>query len=403
MNQFNDKIKNIIESGVNKDNNLAINEKLSIELTKLKNTIDELEIKNNKIIFENKTLNNKIATVTSDKNDEINIYKSIYQTQINNLNKIISYLNSKIAESFSEKNNIRNSNKGNNIITGEVLDKFNALENKLNSYDKENGVLRKENQNIKNELDELKLVAESKEKIIQKLQTDFEMMEKEYNNNSITPNNINQMNNNNEINSNEYTQYINELMNKQNTLEKENNNLRNGLKQMTQNINEANEIYFKRKANYDNNIKMRDNKLREYKNKISILKMKINELYQEINVLKNNKGILDNNQYSFLSQNNNDINNNQVKIDQKKLVSHTPKIRRKEVPFELNLENKNNYINDAKQENKDIFGDIKISEVPKTTETNERMNTNYNQEDLKYIQEYKDILNKVEEQLNKYN
>ena len=249
----------------------------------------------------------------------------------------------------------------------------------------------------------MKLVAESKEKIIQKLQTDFEMMEREYNNNSITPNNINQMNNNNEINSNEYTQYINELMNKQNTLEKENNNLRNGLKQMTQNINEANEIYFKRKANYDNNIKMRDNKLREYKNKISILKMKINELYQEINILKNNKGILDNNQYSFLSQNNNDINNNQVKIDQKKLVSHTPKIRRKEVPFELNLENKNNNINNAKQENKDIFGDIKISEVPKTTETNERINTNYNQEDLKYIQEYKDILNKVEEQLNKYN
>ena len=56
-------------------------------------------------------------------------------------------------------------------------------------------------------------------------------------------------------------------------LERENNNLRNGLKQMTKNINEANEIYFKRKANYDNNIKIRDVKLKEYKTKISILKM----------------------------------------------------------------------------------------------------------------------------------
>ena len=409
MNQFNDKIKNIIESGLNKgninnnENNLTINDKLSIELNKLKNTIDELEIKNNKIIFDNKTLNNKISTMISDKNDEISIYKSIYQTQINNLNKIISYLNSKIAESFSEKNNLRNFNKGNNIITEEVLDKFNALENKLNLYDKENGELRKENQNIKNELDELKLVAESKEKIIEKLQTDFEMMEREYNNSGIIPNNFNQIKNNNEINNNEYTQYINELMNKQNMLKEENNNLRNGLKQMTKNINEANEIYFKRKANYDNNIKMRDNKLREYKNKISILKMKINELYQEINILKNNKGIPDNNQYSFLSQNNNEINNNQIKIDQKKLVSHTPKIRRREIPFELNFENRDNNINNAKQDNKDIFEDIKISEVPKNTETNERINANYNQEDLKYIQEYKDILNKVEEQLNKYN
>ena len=52
------------------------------------------------------------------------------------------------------------------------------MENKLNTCDKENGELRQENQNIKNELDELKLIAESKEKIIQKLQNDFEMMER---------------------------------------------------------------------------------------------------------------------------------------------------------------------------------------------------------------------------------
>ena len=403
MNQFNNKIKNIIETSSNKDNinnenNALINEKIGVEITKLNNTIDELEIKNNKIVFENKTLNNKISTMLADKNDEINIYKSIYQTQINNLNKIISHLNQKFSELFSEKDLFKTNNKMNNFMSTEIIDKFNALEDKINLYDKENSDLRKENQNIKNELDELKLVAESKEKIIQKLQTDFEMMEKEYNNNSIVPNNMQQIKAN-EINNNEYTQYINELLNKQNMIENENVNLRNGLKQMTKNINEANEIYFKRKANYDNNIKIRDNKLKEYKNKISLLKMKINELHQEINLLKNNKGIVDNNQNSFLSQNNNDMNKNQFKIEQKNLISHTPKLRRKEIPFDLNLENKDI----ENQESKDYFGDIKISEVPKITETKERLNTNGYQEDLKYIQEYKDILNKVEEQLNKYN
>ena len=403
MNQFNNKIKNIIETSSNKDNinnenNALINEKIGVEITKLNNTIDELEIKNNKIVFENKTLNNKISTMLADKNDEINIYKSIYQTQINNLNKIISHLNQKFSELFSEKDLFKTNNKMNNFMSTEIIDKFNALEDKINLYDKENSDLRKENQNIKNELDELKLVAESKEKIIQKLQTDFEMMEKEYNNNSIVPNNMQQIKAN-EINNNEYTQYINELLNKQNMIENENVNLRNGLKQMTKNINEANEIYFKRKANYDNNIKIRDNKLKEYKNKISLLKMKINELHQEINLLKNNKGIIDNNQNSFLSQNNNDMNKNQFKIEQKNLISHTPKLRRKEIPFDLNLENKDI----ENQESKDYFGDIKISEVPKITETKERLNTNGYQEDLKYIQEYKDILNKVEEQLNKYN
>ena len=403
MNQFNNKIKNIIETSSNKDNinnenNALINEKIGVEITKLNNIIDELEIKNNKIVFENKTLNNKISTMLADKNDEINIYKSIYQTQINNLNKIISHLNQKFSELFSEKDLFKTNNKMNNFMSTEIIDKFNALEDKINLYDKENSDLRKENQNIKNELDELKLVAESKEKIIQKLQTDFEMMEKEYNNNSIVPNNMQQIKAN-EINNNEYTQYINELLNKQNMIENENVNLRNGLKQMTKNINEANEIYFKRKANYDNNIKIRDNKLKEYKNKISLLKMKINELHQEINLLKNNKGIVDNNQNSFLSQNNNDMNKNQFKIEQKNLISHTPKLRRKEIPFDLNLENKDI----ENQESKDYFGDIKISEVPKITETKERLNTNGYQEDLKYIQEYKDILNKVEEQLNKYN
>jgi CII-binding regulator of phage lambda lysogenization HflD len=113
-------------------------------------------------------------------------------------------------------------------------------------------------------------------------------------------------------------------------LEKENYNLKNGLKQMTKNINETNEIYFKKKTEYDNNIKSRDIKLREYKNKISILKMKINELHQEIRVLKNN-------QTSFLSQKNNEINKNQFQNGNMKLISHTPKLKKKEIPFELNF------------------------------------------------------------------
>ena len=125
MNQFNNKIKNIIESGKNDENNIVIGEKIGVELTKLYNSIDELEIKNNKLEFENKTLNNKISTMNSDKNDEINTYKSIYQTQINNLNKIISYLDSRISEAFSDKNINRTYNKTNNLISGDIIEKFN--------------------------------------------------------------------------------------------------------------------------------------------------------------------------------------------------------------------------------------------------------------------------------------
>ena len=128
--------------------------------------------------------------------------------------------------------------------------------------------------------------------------------------------------------------------------------------------------------------------------------MKINELHQEIRVLKNNQAG-NYNQTSFLSQNNNDINNNQFQNEDMKLINHTPKLKRKEIPFELNLENKEKIteIND----NKDIFGDIKISEVPKITETQKQSNSIINPQDMKNIQEYKDLLNKVDEQLLKYN
>ena len=176
---------------------------------------------------------------------------------------------------------------------------------------------------------------------------------------------------------------------------------------MANNINEANDIYFKRKSQYDNNIKIRDNKLKEYKSKISLLKMKINELHQEISNLKGSKGrdinINNNNNHNSFLSHNNDINN-QFKIDQHQLMSQTPKIRRKDLPFEINKENKNNNEN---FDNNNIFRDIKLSEKQKikkeSIENNNEPAFNDNQQDLKYIQEYKDILNKVDEQFNKFN
>jgi hypothetical protein len=222
------------------------------------------------------------------------------------------------------------------------MEKFNELENKSNLYDKENCNLRKENQNIKSELEESKLVGESKEKIIQKLKTDFELMENEYNNNLFTSKKIDD---NLKINNINKSQYINDLISKQKKLTKENNDLKYGLKQMTKNINEANKLYFKKKAEYDKTLEIRDNKLTEYKKKITLLKMKINELHQEINLLKEYKGDFlnsnNNNHYSFLTQSNNEYK----KI---KIRSYTPKLFKNESYFRecSNIRNQINSPND---------------------------------------------------------
>ena len=423
ISQFNNKIKNVLENeNQNENKNNIINENYEIEIKRLNNIIDELEIKNNKLIFDNKALNAKINTILNDKNSEINIYKSIYISQINNLNKFINNLKNRISTLFSEKNIKKSFKPNNNLLKKEIMEKFNELENKLNLYDKENCNLRKENQNIKSELEESKLVGESKEKIIQKLKTDFELMENEYNNNLFTSKKIDD---NLKINNINKSQYINDLISKQKKLTKENNDLKYGLKQMTKNINEANKLYFKKKAEYDKTLEIRDNKLTEYKKKITLLKMKINELHQEINVLKEYKGDFlnsnnNNNHYSFLTQNNNE--NNKIKIR-----SYTPKVRKNienKCPFDINLDNKT----EPNNENNDIFGDIKISEVKKESisikpknlkintnnndfnekeknmnKNNDLIKLNNNEKDLKFLQEYKDTIKKMDEQLNKFN
>ena len=428
---FNNKINNVLnqdkDNSNNEKNNSKVNEKYEVEIKRLNNLIDELEIKNNKLMFDNKVLNNKVTRIINEKNTEINISKSIYQNQIKNLNKVIGNLNNKITQLFSEKKIQKNyGGNGNNLIKKEIIEKFNELENKLNIYDKENCDLRKINQSIKCELEELKLVGDSKEKIIQKLQTDFELMENEYNNNMY---NTQKIDDNLKINDINKSQYINELLSSQKALDKENKDLKFGLKQMTKKINDANKLYYKKKAELDKTLEVRDNKLKEYRTKITLLKMKINELHQEINILKEYRGdfISNNNQYSFLTQNNNETKN---KIKKQKLRSFTPKTRGKRVnnyPFEINLENRvaqNDEINDYN----DIFGDLKISEVPKESISmkrvsvktnnkekdkkeknilkNENMNTaelDNDEQNLKYIQEYKNTLNKIDEQINKIN
>ena len=446
--QLNNKIKNVLENDNQNENqnqnnnenneknkNALMDEKYELELKRLNNIIDELEIKNNKLLFDNKALTAKINTILNDKNTEINIYKSIYLTQINNLNKLINSLKNRISKLFSEKIGQNNFKSNNTLLKKEIMEKFNELENKLNLYDKENCDLRKENQNIKSELEESKLVGESKEKIIQKLKTDFELMENEYNNNLFTTQKIDD---NFKLKDMNKSQYINDLINKQKNLSKENNDLKFGLKQMTKNINEANKLYFKKKSEYDKTLELRDKKLKEYKQKITLLKMKINELHQEINLLKEYKGDFlnsnNNNHYSFFTQNNNDN-----KKDKKKILSFTPKVRKNNensCPFEINLDNKTEPNNDN---NNDIFGDIKISEIPKNnisikvksiknntntninnnnndlndkekssnnnnnTNSNNLEKINNNEQDLKYLQEYKDTLKKIDEQLNTFN
>ena len=400
INKITQKIKNKEPENIEKD--------YLLELNQLYNKINEIEIKNAKLNFDNKILENKIKFEKNDKNNEIEMLQILHKKKIENLEKNIVNLNNTIKDLIND-NKKEPKEINYNQIQNDVYQNFSELEQKLRKYDNDNFLFKKENQKLKNENEELKIILNGKENIINKLQSNIDKIENDFKIkiselNSNFKSQINNMNNNiiennNNINNNEN---IENLVNDNKRLIEENEVLKNNYEQMTLDINEANELFVNKQKEYENIINYQNEKLKEYKFKISLLKIKINELHREISSLKNNRGI-DNNQLSFISQNNNNIGNNQFKMEQKKLVSHTPKIRpkRKDIPFDLNLEKNDN--NNEIENNNDIFGDIKISEVPKLTENQQRLDSNIDQQDLKNIQEYKNILNKIDEQLNKYN
>ena len=102
------KIKELIIDNINNNNCKENNnnnenlkekiEKYEIELNKIKNNLDESEIKNKKLVFENNILVDKIKNIEKEKTEEIKILKTLHQKEIENYNKNISQLNEKIMQ-----------------------------------------------------------------------------------------------------------------------------------------------------------------------------------------------------------------------------------------------------------------------------------------------------------------
>ena len=114
------KIKELIIDNINNNNCKENNnnnenlkekiEKYEIELNKIKNNLDESEIKNKKLVFENNILVDKIKNIEKEKTEEIKILKTLHQKEIENYNKNISQLNEKIMQLLDEEEKIKNNN-----------------------------------------------------------------------------------------------------------------------------------------------------------------------------------------------------------------------------------------------------------------------------------------------------
>ena len=307
INKINLKIKNNESDSIEND--------YLLELNQLHNKINEIEIKNSKLLFDNKNLKNKIEFEKNDRNNEIEILELLNKKKIENLEKNIVNLNNTIKELINE--NKKQPKEINYYqIQNEVYQNFSELEKKLRKYDNDNFLLKKENQKLKNENEELKIIINGKESIIEKLQLNISKIENDFKvkiseintnfkspTNNILKNNNNLMDVNSNVNNNENIENKNNFLNEQKRLMEENEILKNNYEQMTIGINEANELFLNKQKEYENVINYQNEKLKEYKFKISLLKIKIKELHSEIELLRNNQIKNTNNFYQNINDN----------------------------------------------------------------------------------------------------
>ena len=372
----------------NAQQNMMI-EKFKIEIIDLQNKINELEIKNSKLLFDNESLLNKIKLINSEKINENNLKNLINQKKIDYFYKQIEFLNSKLNNEIEKNKNVINnisSDKQNNdlINANDIYDKFNEMRKKILDLDEENFLLQKENQNVKNINEELQIIIKGKDEIISRIQNNIINLDKKFNLEKNYNININESKNNNEPNANidkknKYKEMVNVLLLQNEKMNKENNELKINIKKLIQEKTE-----FSNKENeYENVILIQEEKLKEYKYKISILKIKINELHQELMYLKgglNNTNLnkISNtiphkefNENNQIKNNNNsnpirmvnlkELNNNKNRIMNNKInsvdINHTGlkndinKLNNKENPINDEVNNKNNIKKSISDEN----------------------------------------------------
>ena len=302
INKINEKLKGNEPDNIQKD--------YLVEINKLYNKINEIEIRNGKLIFDNKNLKNKLETLKNDKKNEIEILELLNKKKIENLEKNILNLNNTINELINE--NKKQPKEINYYqIQNEVYQNFSELEKKIRKYDNDNFLLKKENQNLKNENEELKIIINGKENIIEKLQLNISKMENDFkikiselNSNFKSPINNNIKSNLVDANINENNnENVENLLNEQKRLMEENEILKNNYEQMTVGINEANELFVNKQKEYENVINYQNEKLKEYKFKISLLKIKINELHSEMEFFRDKNIKNQNNFYQNINDN----------------------------------------------------------------------------------------------------
>lgn len=286
-----------------------------MQIAKLSNKLDELEISKAKLEFDKNNLVHQINDLKTQNETEMKLFSFYKSNEISQYQKTISSLQSTInelnnvnlptIEITSTQTHISNSNL--------LLDQISSLENQITKLNEDNFTLLKQNQSLKSEIEEKNIKLNHKENIITSLQKEL--------NNSIEEFkyklNEAQVNSEENFNQNKETQsQLEQLILERDELIRKNEELKKEYLQFNKSINEASQAFAEKCEKFQSAIGEYKTKIKNYKEKIHNLKAKVNELIEEINRLKqDNKTVcevlenIDNTALNNYKSDNNLLNN----------------------------------------------------------------------------------------------
>ncbi len=310
-------------------NSQFYNQNKNSQYINLINELNEVSVIKSKLEFEIKNLQNKINEITIQYENEIKLITKTKNEEIIEKNKIISEFekelnsihlkNNFINDSENKDKKINENNLNNNIQYSEIiLNDINELQNKIIAVSNENNELKNILNNVINKNKELETLLISKDKIIKELKEKNKGIEEEIKLQNEQFNLKLNLEDNNLSEIDETKNKVNQLLIEREDLIKENSSLKNIYGQFNNEIKEANDLFNDKVKLFENILIAKSRKIKELQGKINLLNEEKNNLIQENNKLKSEKSKLEKNAGNEISllrgsknNNNNFISRNQ--------------------------------------------------------------------------------------------
>ena len=249
------------------------------KLINLTQQLDSLSIIKSRLEYDNKILLNKINQLQINHENEINMMKTIQNSEISKQNKIITNLQNGLStlqlNTSIDLNNISNIKNKSNIFPQSLMDEFLNYEKKTKMIKDDNIKLYSIVNDFENKIKLYKENIERKDKYIKELQSNLRNVE---NNLKIKNEEIDSLNKDNFYQMEKYSNERNELIKENNSLKNAYEYCNTGIKDLNELFNQKNKNFQELISNYNKKIKELEFQLKQSNQKNEILNLEIEKL-----------------------------------------------------------------------------------------------------------------------------